>query len=366
MNIAIFGGSFNPVHNEHVNIIKSAICEFNIDKVIIIPSHITPGKAGRINAPDNDRLNMCKIAFSDINEAEVSDYELKRGDVSYSYITCREFAQRYSDDKLYFIMGADMFENFPKWKNPEEILKYVTLAVCSREKKLETNSDISHVEFSYIGAKVSSTRIRTLASLGEDISAYVDKKTAEYIEEHNLYFINNIKKVKNYLTSSRWAHTVRVAIMAAENCSRFGIDERTAITAAALHDCAKYLPLNSPKLNSFTCPENVPDPVMHQYTGAYVAEHVFGITDENILNAIRYHTSGRENMSDLEKLIFLSDLLEEGRNFPQIEKLRESFSHSLNEGMKSALGHQLEYLKSTGEPIYTLTQKAYDYIKEIE
>ena len=104
-----------------------------------------------------------------------------------------------------------------------------------------------------------------------------------------------------------------------------------------MHDCAKFLGADAPELKGFKCPENVPPPVVHQFSGAYVAEHTFGVKDEAVLNAIRYHTSGRENMSGLDKLIFLSDLLEEGRDYNGVEELREIFKKDIDECLKVAL-----------------------------
>lgn len=363
MKIAVFGGSFNPVHKEHVNIVRAAVRELGLDKVIIMPSAVTPNKSGRITASGADRLEMCRLSFCGINGVEVSDYEINMGGISYSYRTCKELAKRNKGDKLYFIVGADMFYNFSEWKFPERILNCVTLAVCAREKPLEATAPFYFEKFSYVGAKISSTKIRALAALGENVEEYVTKKTADYIVDKSLYRLGFIDKLKSFLTAERWAHTVRVAITAAENCARFGIPEDKAVTAAALHDCAKYLGQGSPELNGFSFPD-APDAVMHQYTGAYVAEHTFGIRDEDILNSIKYHTSGRPDMSPLEKLIYLSDLLEEGRSFNGVEQLREAFSIGLDEGLRAALCHQLEYLEATGKTVYPLTERAYEFIKE--
>ncbi|MCX4287175.1 MAG: HD domain-containing protein, partial [Clostridia bacterium] len=88
---------------------------------------------------------------------------------------------------------------------------------------------------------VSSTRIRTLAALGEDVSAFTGEKIAQYIIDRGLYFMPEVAGVKKLLKPERWAHTVRVAVMAAEHCVEAGVSEKTAIAAAALHDCAKNL-----------------------------------------------------------------------------------------------------------------------------
>ncbi|MDE6505291.1 MAG: nicotinate (nicotinamide) nucleotide adenylyltransferase [Clostridia bacterium] len=373
MKIALYGGAFNPVHNEHINIVRAAAEELELDKIIVIPTAISPHKRTSMTASGRDRLQMCRLAFSGVPNAEVSDYEIKRGGISYSYVTCRHFKKLYKDDELYFIIGADMLRIFEFWKEPEEILKCVTLAVCAREDKNALGADIKNftktfkkeiVAFSYVGKSVSSTRIRALAALGEDTVKYVPESVRKYIKDKNLYALPELRAVKKYLTQERWEHTVRVTEAAAEHARGAGVYEIDAITAAALHDCAKYLSENAEELSGFVPPKGVPAQVMHQFGGAYMAEKVFGIKDENILNAIRFHTTGRENMSRLEKLIFLADLLEDGRNFDGINQLRKLFMQNIDDCMFVALAHQIEYLKTVGENICPLTQRAYNYLKE--
>lgn len=373
MKIAIFGGSFNPVHNEHINIALAAKNELGLDKVIIVPTNVTPYKNGTLTVRAKDRLDMCCAAFGKMEGFEVSDCEIKRGGVSYSYVTCRRFKKLYPTDEIYFIMGADMLKSFSNWKEPEEILKCVTPAVCARENPAELKKYVTAfsnrfkrevVFFSYVGKQVSSTRVRALAALGEDVSPYVPEEVKNIIRSRNLYSLGEVWGVKKLLTEERWLHTVRVACLAAKAAPRLKVFEYDAIVASALHDCAKFLGKNSPQLKGFNFPDAVPDPVMHQYAGAYVAEHTFGIRDKNILNAIRYHTSGRENMSQLEKLIFLADLLEEGREFNGIEDLRELFEKNIDKCLLTSLEHQLEYLEKQKKPVYPLTRRAYEYMRE--
>ncbi len=373
MKVALYGGAFNPVHSEHLNIVFAAKEKLGLDKIIIIPTNISPHKKGVMTARGKDRLAMCRLAFDGVGGVEVSDAELKRGGVSYSYVTCRHFKKLYSDDELYFIIGADMLKTFELWREPDEILKCVTIAVCARESADELSCEIKKfqkrfkkdiVNFGYVGQPVSSTRIRTLAALGEDTVGLVPESVRLFIRKRKLYELTELLGVKKYLTEARWQHTVRVAVLAAEFCRAAGVYEIDAITAAALHDCAKYLPLNSEELKKFVPPNDVPESVMHQYSGAYLAETAFGIKDEGILNAIRYHSSGKENMTNLEKLIFLADLLEEGRDFEGIGELRAKLKVGLDNCLLAALEHQLKYLKSTGEPVYPMTERAYKYLKE--
>lgn len=373
MKIGIYGGAFNPVHNEHVNIVLAAKAQLGLDKVVVVPTFISPHKGGNITASAGRRLDMCRLAFKDVGEVEVSDCEIKRGGVSYSYVTCRRFKKQYAEDELYFIMGADMLETFHMWKEPVEILKCATPAVCAREdsealKKYilafqkRFKSDL--VAINYVGKPVSSTRVRVLAALGEDVSEFVPESVRNFIRSKKIYLREDLTGVKKYLTLPRWQHTVRVAVAAAEHRPKAFVTEYEAVTAAALHDCAKYLGREAEELKGFIFPENVPQPVLHQYSGAYVAEHIFGIKDENILNAVRYHASGRENMSPLEKLVYLADLLEEGRDFDGVERLRTLFDKDLDGCLLAAFEHQIKYLNSTGAPVYPLTARAYKYLKE--
>ena len=372
MKIILFGGAFNPVHNEHVAMLRAAKERLGADRAIIMPTAVSPHKSGFITAPPSARLEMCRMAFGGIGE--VSDFEISKGGASYSYVTCEYIRHMYPDDEIFFLMGADMFGCFSQWVYPERILKCVKLAVCAREGCTDVNK--SQRDFmdafgerativGYKGAAVSSTRIRVCAALGADISHYVPACVAAFISEQGLYAIPSLARAQKLMTEKRAAHVLRVAFMAAENCRRFKIPEKTAVTAAALHDCAKNLKLSDKLLKGFVPPEGVPDSVMHQFSGAYVAEHEFGITDEDILNAIRYHTSGRAGMSDLEKLICFSDMLEEGRDYPGVDRLRELFKKDVDLCAENALKEEIEYLEAEKKTVYPLTRQAYEYFRGI-
>ncbi len=374
MKIAIFGGAFNPPHKEHVNIAKAAKEKFGLDEIIVVPTGISPHKSGKLTASGEDRINMCRLAFAEVEGATVSAYEIEEGGVSYSYKTCLHFREAYPEAELYFLIGADMLRIFPEWRNPEKILSTVTLLSCARENGGEFENHIKSVEekfgakvetINYVGKKVSSTTIRTLAFLGEDFSEYVTENVCQYIKERGIYYCGNIARVKDFLTPERWAHTVRVAKECARGAADARVTEEQALTMAALHDCAKYLNKDSSYLDGFVCPEGVPEPVVHQFAGAYMAGNHFNITDKTVLEAIKYHASGCENMTTAQMLLYLADMLEEGRSFDGVEELRKIFKEeTLDKAMLAALGHQVEYLKSTGKPVYNLTERAYEYLKE--
>lgn len=374
MRVGIFGGSFDPVHNEHVSIAVNAIEALNLDRLFIIPAFIAPHKKYKTLSDGAIRLKMLKAAFEKVERVEVSDYELKSGGTSFSFLTCRHFASLYSQAERFFIMGEDMLENFPTWKNPEDIVELFNIAVCRRASD---RADLSFrqadflekfgknfIEIPYNGKAVSSTEVRVKARIGEDIEGLVPAKVEKIIREKKTYLIPFAEEALSLEKSKRAAHSKRVAVTAGLAAGRFHIDEYSATLAGIMHDVAKNLKEDSPYLKGFVRPEGVPDPILHQFTGAYVAEHTFGITDEDALNAIRYHTTGRENMSPLEKLIYLSDMVEPGRNFSGLGEIRAAFERDLDECMYLALKLTIGYLE--GEDIYPLTLSAYNYYSKLQ
>ncbi|MBQ8886042.1 MAG: nicotinate (nicotinamide) nucleotide adenylyltransferase [Clostridia bacterium] len=372
MKIGIFGGSFDPVHREHVRLAQAAIKSLALDRLFIMPAHTPPHKQGKLLSSDKDRFRMCELAFEGIERVEISDYELKVGGTSYTYLTLAHFKQLYPEAELFFLVGTDMLRDFPSWRYPERILETATLAVCARNEEqgwLETEQATFLKRFSrkfavigYNGENVSSTRIRVLAAAGEDISAFVEREVASYVQEKGLYEIFGAKEALALEKGERKAHSIRVAFYAAEHAGRFKLDEKKAVTAALFHDCAKNLPQDSPLLRGFCPPEGVPAPVWHQYAGAYVAKTAFGVSDEEILEAISFHTSGKPNMSPLAKLIYLADMLEEGRTYGEAVILRRVFEErGLDEGYFFALERSLAYLREKGGEVYRLTEEAAEY-----
>lgn len=375
MKVGIFGGSFDPVHNEHLAIARNAVEKLGLDKLIVIPAYAAPHKQGKRAADAAHRLKMARLAFLSIPQAEVSSYEIDAAGTSYSYLTCRYIRGEYPAAEIFFLMGLDMLENFFSWKNPDDILSNVTIAVCGREgvegqveeyrQRFFDRFQKNFVTVGYEGKKLSSTEIRVQNAVGGDISPYVPAPVKEYIRENGLYDIPCREQALSLEKPSRAEHSRRVAYLAGIAAAGHGVDEGKALLAGILHDCAKNLPPDSPLLNGFQPPENVPGPVVHQFAGAFVAERVFGVADEDVLNAIRYHTSGRRGMSKLEKLIFLADLLEYGRDYPGVEDLRKNFFTDLDECLYDNVKHQMDYLSAGGKEIYPLTEQLYQELKQL-
>ena len=366
VKIGIFGGTFDPVHNEHINIAKAALSELKLDKLIIMPTFISPHKADKKTVKASDRLAMCRLAFDFDSRIEISDFEIKNEGKSYSYLTVKHFAEVFSGAKLYFLVGADMLFDFKNWKNPDLILQYATLTVARREKQIKNikkTADDFYLKFNkrikylkYIGGDISSTKVRRLCSLSQNLSKYVPENVAEYIVANNLYYDSICEYAKKRLSEKRFIHTLGVVELAVKLSDIYKISEEKAFYAALLHDIGKGYETEY----KITLEEDVPIPVYHQFIGAQIAKTELNIEDEEIINAIKYHTSGRVKMSELEKLIFVADMLEDGRSFKGVETLRK-YLDKPKLCFEKCLEKQYEFLVSTKKEIYNLTVKAYNY-----
>ncbi len=367
--IAIFGGTFNPVHLEHEMLVKSAIKELNLDKIIIVPTNLPPHKKTQL-ASGEDRINMLKLCFEGENKVEVSDYEIKNGGTSYSYITVEHFKKAYPNDQLFFLVGGDMLKDFKTWKFPERILDKATLAVFwrdgfsfneeeEREYFYKTFSK-NYVTFNYKGQNLSSTRIRIYSALGLSLKGKVNRAVEEYIEKNALYQGGKeFEFVKKTLPEKRLVHTAEVTVTALKKVKELNLNRDKVITACILHDCAKYI--DYPSVKGFSLPDDVPKPVVHAFLGAHIAEKHLGIDDEEVVDAIRYHTSGKANMSTLGKLLFTADMIEINRDYEGVETLREIYEVDFEKCFRECLKEEMLHLINKKAYIYAETISAYDY-----
>ena len=170
------------------------------------------------------------------------------------------------------------------------------------------------------------------------------------------------QELKNSLKSKRFEHTMNVARTASKLAIKYGCDEKKAYLAGLLHDCAKkydtqFLMGNSgmlfdvePDEFEVSCPE-----VFHATVGAEIARKNFGIDDEEILNAIRYHTVANENMTTLDKILYIADLIEPSRDFQGIAKLRALSEKGIDICMLGALRVSIEFILKKDRPIHIAT-----------
>ena len=187
MRIAIYGGSFNPMHRGHEQIVEYILKNLNMDKIIIVPVGIPSHRENNLEQSDT-RLKICREIFKDNSKIEVSDIEIKSDGKSYTYDTLIKLIEVYGKNNEFFeIIGEDSLKNFKTWKNYKELLKICKLVVFRRnddeDKKIDKeflkNSNIIILKNEYYN--YSSTEIREKVKNGEDISNLVNKNVEKII-----------------------------------------------------------------------------------------------------------------------------------------------------------------------------------------
>ena len=362
--IGVFGGSFHPVHNGHIALAKHAAEALGIDRVLFVIDRIPPHKTLAEGATDAERLEILRLALEGDPTFEVETMELLREGTSYTVDTLRELKERYPDSELYFFMGSDMLNSFTTWRMPETIAKLATLVCTVRTGQNGGEEETTKDLFARYGANVilldevsplSSTQVRNRIHAAKPITGMIPDKAAHYIYLHGCYQPKEIHayydRLKKELKPERMEHTAYVLETALSLAERFGADPEKTRIAALLHDCAKYLPKE--KLLSYADTEPAMLPVLHAPAGADYAREAYGVTDPEILNAIRLHTTGDAGMTLLDKVVYLADMIEPSRSYEGVETIRRA--GSLDGMMRLALSRSIWYIKDRGNPIHPAT-----------
>lgn len=389
MKIAVFGGAFNPVHIGHTQLVKLFDDKLHFDKILIIPSKVSPHKSSDGLIDGEYRLNMCCIAFSAQKNAEVSDIEQRREGKSYTVDTLRELKEQYPNDELYLICGSDMFLTLHEWREPTEIFELATICAAKRGNEQDAAILAQNHRLCEMGAKtelinlyipdVSSTVIREKLLAKADCSDMLNDRVMQYIKRFGLYLDDESQAaaynamIEEYdrllqtrVNKKRYIHSKNVAKKAVELAEKFGCDKRRAYLAGLLHDiCKNETNENNLKLvqefgimvDDISLREQK---LWHAIAGAAYIQYVLQLDDYDIINAVRYHTTGRAGASTLEKIIYLADFISDERDFDGVDKIRKSVDGGLDNAMYTATRFTIEDLAAAGRPIHPDSVAAYN------
>ncbi len=397
MKIGIYGGSFNPPHLGHLAAAESAARYLELDRLMLIPAGIPPHKQLSADAPAPvhrlamTRLMGAQIELDTLIPVEVSDMELTREGKSYTSDTLRLLHERYPDAELWLLMGTDMFLTFHLWHAPEEIVRHAGLCAFGRTER--DGEEVFAPQRAFLGEKfpgcrivtmtlpnlveISSTELRAGMVSGESEKMLAPQVYGYILREH-LYGTNldlkhlTIPQLRpialSYLKAKRCTHVLGTAATAVKLAEKYGADAHRAEVAGLLHDCTKKLSMAE---QLALCErygivldelEKKALKLLHAKTGAALARDVFGVDDE-IYNAILWHTTGKPNMTVLEKVIYLADFIEPTRDFPGVDTLRRTVWEDLDRGLLMGLEMTVEEMQEMGSPIHVNTLTARDYLR---
>ena len=396
MKIGVYGGTFNPPHLGHLAAARTAIDALGLDKLIIIPAAAPPHKELPEGAPAPEhRLAMAaKLADAMLlpETVEVSSMELDRAGKSYTSDTLAQLKELYPGAELWLLMGTDMFLTLHQWHDPESILNLA--GVCAFGRTEQDGEEVfapqrEHLSKTFPGAKivtitlpglvdVSSTQLRELLARGEGAD-YLQPSVYGYILMNGLYGTHaSLKHLEvpelracsySMVMEKRVRHIRGTEEEAVRLARRWGADENMARRAGILHDCTKYrtgaehiaicgqygVPLDELER---TAPK-----LLHSKTGACIARHVFGEPDE-VYEAIFWHTTAKENMTTLEKILYVADYMEPNRAFDGVERLRELAYTDLDQALLLGVETTIQEMRDRQLPVHTNTLRAQAWLRE--
>ena len=387
--IGIYGGTFNPPHLGHIQGAKYAIEALDLDHVLLIPDDIPPHKTLPQGSGDpNQRLEMVTLAAMGEPNVLPCDAEILRGGISYTYQTIESLRNKYPEDELVLLMGGDVLQNFANWKGIDSILKNASVGVMFRGNAGEADAIRERIgELEQMGAKVypidnpiiqiSSTQLRRMLVF-RCAQPFLSEQVWDYIRKNRLYGAEDdyrnlpIDKLEAVVVSllkpNRVNHVLGCRDAAVDLAKRWGADETDAARAGLLHDITKAL---DPFLQLTLCREygiildafSQKNPkTLHALTGSLVSRHIFGENDA-VVNAVRHHTTGKANMSLLEKIIYVADYMEPNRVFPGVEELRQLAYSDLDAALKRGLEMTVELLRQQGRTVSSESLEALEYLK---
>ena len=386
--IGIYGGTYSPPHIGHLRAAEYAIQACKLDRLLLIPTGVSPHKEMSAGASSEDRLQMLQLSAAGIEKAEVSDIELKREGRSYTVDTLRELKDLYPDSKLVLLMGTDMFTSFLSWKEPQTIASLATLAVfCRGEKGERERIDAQKSALEAMGAKVelvenpvnaiSSTDLRRMLVFG-CADPFLMPGVGDYIREKGLYGTGkdrrNLpmeeleKEVISLMNPNRVAHVLGCRDCAVELARIYGENETDAARAGLLHDITKAIdgPLQLTLCAEYgivldTFSKAYPK-TLHALTGSLVAGRIFG-ENEDVVRAICHHTTGRADMTMLEKIIYIADYVEVNRNFPGVEQMRAMAYTDIDKAVLMGLESAVAHVSRQGQGLAPATLEALEFLR---
>jgi nicotinate-nucleotide adenylyltransferase len=387
MRVGLLGGTFDPIHNGHLELARAFARRLSLDEVVLMPTNLPPHKMKKEMAPAADRLAMCRLAVQGDTLFSVSDREITRGGASFSADTLDALRAERPDADWYLIVGADMFLSLSTWYRFADIARMASLCAAPRDgagfARLEEYAATLRAQ----GARcelldlpvmaVSSTGLRRRLAAGEDTGDWLPQEVAEYIARRGLYREKKEMQalmtdeqyseiLRGRLTEKRFHHSLEVAKEARRLAEKYGADPDRAYTAGLVHDIMKDTDKKAQLqiLADFGIlqddVEKQAPKLWHAHCGAVFLEKVLGMEDREILSAVRYHTTARAGMSLLEKILYLADFTSADRDYDDVDEMRRLVEIGIAPAMLYALRYSIRDLIDQKKAIHPDTLAAYN------
>ena len=374
MKYAILGGSFNPVHIGHLYLADAVLSGFDYDRIILVPAFQSPFKIGAEGASPNDRFDMLAASIAGDPRLTIDNCEIRREGISFTIDTIKDIISRYSPEgKPGLILGDDLASTFHKWRNPDEIAELADIIIARRSSGVGENFPYPYKALNNEILDISSALVREKVGRN-DAWRYLVPTGARYIiESRSLYgfsgetilalpekatnsFMDLIERIENevrtVLDIERFIHSRNTALLSWDLCRRFGLDPQKGYLAGIAHDICKLMGheelirLANKDGKSISKLEQKKPSLLHARAAAVYLKRKYSITDGDILEAVRDHTTGSRDMRSLAKVVYVADKIEISRK--RVDTALRKMSHcvDLNTLFAAVLDNTVAYLKS--------------------
>lgn len=338
MRLGIFGGTFAPFHTGHRIALEHFLQLADLDRCLIVPSGTPPHKQKTSLFSDRQRLEMTRLACADLPNTEICDWEIRSDGPSYTYKTLEYVKESYPQAEPILFVGSDMLLTLQNWYRPQDIFDLAQIAAFSRTGE-DTQRLLAHKAFleeTFCNARitvyqtppfpVSSTEIREAWVRGESLGEAVCPAVSDYLNEIRLGQIRDL--LHRRLSEKRRLHSEGVLTQATELALLHGADLHKTRLAALLHDMTKEFS----EEEHFRLFEKYSYPLdgllrtnrnlWHAHSASLDLTETLGITDPQIVSAVRYHTTGKEDMTPMEAILFTADAIDPTRDYGDVDFYR--------------------------------------------
>ncbi len=404
MNIGIYGGSFNPPHRGHFKVMEAVIKELGLEQLFLIPSSNPPHKPLPLGSPSNEERFYMVDALADLltpssreektsKKSEKSscvvktlDLEMQRQGKSYTVDTLKVLREEHPSDEFWLIMGEDMLFSFGDWAFPEEIAKMANICTFPRSNKKASTELVAQSrkvaeDFGCLvkvisvedGVTASSTQVReqlTSQKFSPDLLPCIAGRILSQGSYGLQVSLGNLdlpllrSVVWGEVKSKRVPHIKGVEDCCVKLAAHWGEDETQARRAGILHDLSKYwsqeahLAFCDKYGYPLTDLERETEKLLHAKSGAAYAKEILK-EQEAVWRAIDCHTTGKANMSALDKILYLADYIEVNRDFPELQTMRRLAYEDLDKAVGLGLQLALQEMNQRNKVIHEQTLEAY-------
>lgn len=372
--IGILGGTFDPIHAGHLSIARTALREGGLDCVLLLPDGQPPHKSELTAA--HARLNMTILAALGEEGLRPCELEVEREGTTYTIDTLRQLHEAYPEDRLCYVIGGDTLYQVPTWREATHLGELCDMIAVPRAgdrreelltqaARLKETLNLEILLTEGYGPEISSTDVRERLKRGEEAEGMLPEAVRVYIAHHGLYghaYSQMAAQLQKTLSEYRFRHTLSVAETALWLAFKHGVDPVQAHLAGMLHDCAKGMDaptlLHLIKTGGVSADElelSMPA-LLHAPAGAVLARTQYHVNNPAVLSAIRWHTTGRRNMTPLEKVVYLADMIEPTRAyFPGLERIRALAPTDLTGAVRLAASLSAAYVAKRGKKLHPRT-----------